>query len=416
MSDNTLLDQTPDGANAQAVAEPEKAAVKQPAPPPKPSLIVSLSLFLLFAVAACALGYAIHKGIVSRVLAESALTQQTSQMAIPDVTVVHPKNTGAIEEIVLPGNIQAFTDTPIYARTNGYLRKWYADIGARVKASQLLAEIETPEIDQQLQQARADLATAQANYALAESTAKRYQFLLKTDSVSQQETDNTVGDLNAKKAVVDSNSANVRRLEQTQGFQKIYAPFDGVITARNTDIGALIAAANTTGQELFREAATNTLRVYVNVPQVYSRAAAVGSTADLTLNEFPGRRFRGALVRTADSIDPASRTLLTEFDVNNDSGELFPGAYASVHIKLPSKGRALTVPVNALLFRSEGLRVAVVRNGHAQLVPFTMGRDFGSEVEVVAGLTPADEIIVNPADSLTAGTEVHASTAAGGAK
>ncbi len=396
------------------VYEPEEVEIQQPAPRPR-SKGFRFVLFLVFSLFVCALAFLIYNGIMGRVRAESSLKEQTGQMAIPTVSVVHPKVSDAAEAIVLPGNIQAFTDSPIYARISGYLKKWHVDIGAHVKAGQLLAEIETPEIDQQLRQVRADLATAQANLALARSTATRYQFLLKTDSVSQQETDDKTGDLNAKKAMVDAAVATVRRLEETQGFQKIYAPFDGVITARNTDIGAFIdSGANTPGKELFHEASTGQLRVFVSVPQVYSRAAKVGSAADLSFNEFPGRRFRGTLVRTTDSIDPTSRTLLTEIDVNNESGELFPGAYTSVHLKLPSKVRALTLPVNTLLFRSEGLRVAVIRNGRAQLVPFTMGRDFGNEVEVVNGLRPADAVIVNPADSLTTGTEVHA--ASGGAE
>lgn len=370
---------------------------------------LKLGLLLGFLVAAAALGTVIYSGINSRAKASSVLKNETLEMAIPTVAVIHPKASALGEEIILPGNIQAFTDTPIYARTNGYLKRWYADIGARVKAGQLLAEIETPEVDQQLQQARADLATSQANYALAQSTAKRWEFLLKTDSVSKQETDEKIGDLNAKKAIVDSASYNVRRLQETQSFQKIYAPFNGVITARRTDIGALIdSGANSPGRELFRLASTGRLRVYINVPQVHSRAARTGVAADLTFTEFPGRRFRGTLVRTAEAIDPVSRTLLTEVDVNNASGELLPGAYASVHLKLPSKSNALTLPANTLLFRSEGLRVAVVRNNHAELVPITLGRDFGNDVEVVSGIEASDSVIVNPSDSLTSGTQVHA--------
>jgi RND family efflux transporter MFP subunit len=362
---------------------------------------------LFLVLAAGALGYFIYNGIHARVSADSTLKQETQKLAVPTVAVVRPQLSAPAEEVVLPGNIQAFTDTPIYARTNGYLKHWYADIGAHVNVGQILADIETPEIDQQIQQARADLATAEANLALAESTATRYQFLLRTDSVSKQETDEKVGDLSAKKAIVDSARFNVKRLEQTQGFQKIYAPFDGVITARNTDIGALIdSGANAPGKELFHESATGTLRVYVNVPQVYSRAAMPGATADLTFNEFPGRRFTGKLVRTTGAIDPTSRTLLTEVDVDNTSGELLAGSYASIHLKLASKVRALTIPVNALLFRSEGLRVAVVRDGHAQLIPFTMGRDFGNQVEVVGGINPSDSVVINPSDSLTSGTEV----------
>ncbi len=365
---------------------------------------------LVFLVAAGALGYFIYKGIHARVEAATSLRQDTRQAAISTVLVVRPKPSGLTEEVVLPGNIQAFTDTPIYARTNGYLKSWKADIGAHVKAGQLLAEIETPEVDQQLAQARADLATAEANLALAQSTAARYEALLKSDSVSKQETDEKAGDLNAKKAIVDSARYNVKRLEETQGFQKVYAPFDGVITARNTDIGALINAGSSTtsanGKELFHESATGTLRVYVNVPQLYAEAARVGSSADLTFNEFPGRHFRGTLVRTADAIDMASRTLLTEVDVDNSSGQLLAGAYVSVHIKLAQKTPALTIPVNTLIFRSEGLRVAVVRDGKAEMTPFIMGRDFGSQVEVLGGLNKDDEVIVNPSDSLTSGTPV----------
>jgi RND family efflux transporter MFP subunit len=366
---------------------------------------------LVFLVAGGALGYFIYKGIHARVEAATELKKETDASAVATVSVIHPQPSGETEEIVLPGNIQAFTDTPIYARTNGYLKSWKADIGARVKAGQLLAEIETPEVDQQLAQARADLATAEANLALAQSTAARYEALLKSDSVAKQDVDEKSGDLNAKKAIVDSARFNVKRLEETQGFQKVYAPFDGVITARNTDIGALINAGSSTtggnGKELFHESATGTLRVYVNVPQMYARAARVGAVAELTFNEIPGRKFHGTLVRTADAIDTASRTLLTEVDVDNANGELLAGAYVSVHIKLPGKARTVTIPVNTLIFRSEGLRVAVARDGKAELVPFIMGRDFGSQVEVLGGIGAEDAVIVNPSDSLTSGTPVQ---------
>jgi RND family efflux transporter MFP subunit len=329
-------------------------------------------------------------------------------MAIPTVTVIHPQRAAAAEEIVLPGNAQAYIATPIYARTSGYLKSWTFDIGARVKAGQLLAEIETPEIDRQLDQARADLATAQANYDLAQTTAARYQTLFQTDSVARQDVEDKVGDLHAKKAIVDSAAFNVRRLEETQRFQKVYAPFDGLITARNVDIGALInAGGNAPGKELFDIAATARLRVYVNVPQSNSRDVRTGGVAELTLAEFPGRRFPGQVVRTADSIDPVSRTLLTEVDVDNGRGELMPGAFLSVHFKLRSSIGAVAVPVSALIFRSEGMRVGVVRGGRAELVPITLGRDYGTEVEVISGVTAQDEIIENPSDSLTSGTEVR---------
>jgi RND family efflux transporter MFP subunit len=244
---------------------------------------------------------------------------------------------------------------------------------------------------------------------LSEITSSRYQGLLKSDSVSQQDADNANGDFAAKKAIVQSSQANLRRLEELQSFEKIYAPFDGVITARNTDIGQLINSGSSTGpkSELFHIAAPGRLRVYVNVPQVYSQVAKTGLKADLTLAEFPGRRFEGTLVRTADAIDYASRTLLVEIDVNNPTGELLTGAYAEVHLKLPGSITTFTIPVNTLLFRSEGLRVAVVKDGKATLLPVTLGRDFGSEVEVVTGLNGGENLIVNPPDSIVSGQPVR---------
>lgn len=375
----------------------------------RPTRTLRLTAFVPLILVALVLAYVIYSGIKARAEASTNLQAETQRAAIPTVSVIYPKENAPTEEVVLPGNTQAFTDTPIYARTSGYLQRWYVDIGARVKAGQLLAEIETPEIDQQLQQARADLQMAQANLGLAKSTAERWQFLSKTDSVSKQETDEKIGDLNAKKAIVESAASNVRRLEDTQGFQKIYAPFDGVITARNTDTGSLINAGSTnSGKELFHLAAVNRLRVYVNVPEVYARAARPGAQATLTLDEFPGRTFHGTLARTSNSIDMAAHTLLAEVDVSNPAGELLPGAYVLVHLKLPGQIRAVTVPANSLLFRSEGLRVAVVRDGHAELVPIKIGRDYGSEVEVVSGLRTNEPIIVNPADSLVSGATVRA--------
>jgi RND family efflux transporter MFP subunit len=356
-------------------------------------------------------------GIVPRRNARAALKAETHDLAIPSVAVIHPKLGSPQTEIVLPGNIQAFTDSPIYARTDGYLKKWYVDIGGRVKAGQLLAEIETPEVDQQLDQARADLNTAQANYRLSEITANRYQDLLKTDSVSKQEVDNTNGDFEAKKATVASAQANVRRLEQLQSFEKIYAPFDGVITARNTDIGHLInSGAGGPASELFHIASIRTMRVYVNVPQQYSQAAKPGINAYLTLQEFPGRHFKGELVRTADSIDQASRTLLVEVDADNASGEILPGAYTEVHLGVPSAAPALIVPVSALIFRGDTLQIGTVQNGNrATLATVTLGHDLGSEVEIVSGLQPDDFVITNPPDSLISGETVRVVTAGGNA-
>jgi RND family efflux transporter MFP subunit len=402
------------------VSEVPPAGSEQPSPAP----LKTSSRWLLagLAVAAAALGTVIYSGIHERAHAETALGIRTERAAVPTVNVVLPTLGEVSQEIVLPGNTQAFNDTPIYARTNGYLKRWYVDIGAHVGQGQLLAEIDTPEIDQQLEQARADLKNAQANAQLAQITATRWQTLLKTNSVSKQETDQAVQDLSARQASVDSMTANVHRLEELQSFEKVYAPFAGVITARNTDIGALInAGAGGVPQELFHMAAVNKLRVYVAVPEVNSRAAQNGAKASLTLDEFPGETFEGAIVRDSDSIDSASRTLNVEVDVNNPQDRIKTGAYVFVHLKLPQAthdaAQALTIPANTLLFRSEGLRVGVVRNGHAELAPITIGRDFGSTVEVVAGLRPTDQVIVNPSDSLTSGNPVQVSAPqAGGLK
>jgi len=377
-------------------------------PEAKLSPLARVGIAVVLCAAAGAIAYAVVTGIAARVHAATALERATLDSSIPTVSTIHPKPGGETEEVALPGNAQAFVATPIYARTNGYLKAWHFDIGARVKAGQLLAEIETPEIDRQLDQARADLATAEANYALAKTTADRYEALFKSDSVSKQDVEDKAGDLQAKKAMVDSARFNMRRLEETQAFQKVYAPFDGVITARNIDVGALInSGANAPGKELFDIAAMSKLRVYVNVPQQYSRDVHPGGAADLTVAEFPGRRFGGRIARSAESIDPASRTLLTEVDVENPTGELLPGAFLSVHLKLPAKVRAVTVPVNALIFRAEGMQVAVVRGGKAVLTPVTIGRDFGNQVEVLSGVEAQDEVIENPSDSLVSGTDVR---------
>jgi RND family efflux transporter MFP subunit len=354
------------------------------------------------------LAYAIHGGITTRVAAESSLARRTEEAAVPIVNVIHPKEGAPLEELVLPGNTQAFSDTPIFARTSGYLKRWYFDIGAHVKRGDLLAEIETPEIDKQLQQTRAELETALANHHLAETTAARWQFLLQSDSVSRQETDEKIADLSARKATVDSNASNVQRLEDLQSFQKVYAPFDGVLTARNTDVGALIdAGANSARKELFHLAAIDTLRVFVAIPEVYSRAARPGGIASLTLDEFPGRSFQGTLARTSNSIDQASHTLLTEVDVPNPGGQLLPGSYVSVHFRLPHTVRSVVVPSNTLLFRSEGLRAALVRDGRVQLTPVKIGRDYGSTVEVISGLQASDDVVLDPADSLVSGAPVR---------
>ena len=346
-------------------------------------------------------------GVTTRTRALGVVTQETREMAVPAVAVVAPERGAPQEEIVLPGTIQAFTDAPIYARTNGYLRKWYVDIGAHVRAGELIAEIDTPELDQQLQAARADLATAQANARLAQTTAERYRDLIKSDSVSRQDLDNANGSLEAREAAVESARANVKRLEQLQAFRRIEAPFAGVVTARNTDIGALIDSGSN-AKELFHVAAVNRLRVFVNVPEVYSRAARTGLAADLTLKEFPGRRFTGTLARTSSSIDVASRTLLTEIDVDNAKGELLPGSYAEVHIKLPTAAATLKLPVDALIFKTDGLQVATVDAGNrVALVTVAAGRDFGDTVEIVSGLRGDERVVANPPDSLMPGQIVR---------
>jgi RND family efflux transporter MFP subunit len=364
---------------------------------------------LVIVLAVGVLGFGVYSGVRSRRVANTELKRATADATVEVVKVVSPTLTEPTQEILLPGTTQAFTDASLFARTNGYVKAWHFDIGARVKKGQLLAEIETPEVDQQLQQARADLETAQANLRQAEITAERWKGLLDSGSVSQQETDVAVNALSAMKATVNSNAANVRRLEQLQGFEKIYAPFDGIITARNLDIGVLINAGSTTtpSQELFHIAAIDKLRVFVAVPEVYAPAARPGAQATLTLDAFPGRTFRGTLVRTANAIDLTARTLLVEVDVDNPRDELLPGAYVFVHLQLPKEVRSVTIPVNTLIFRSQGLQVAVVRDGKAKLVPVTIGRDHGTFVEIVSGLEPSDQVIVAPSDSLTSGTPVR---------
>jgi len=352
-------------------------------------------------------------GIVPRKRAEANLAKETELMAVPTVAVVHPLRAAPVNEVVLPANVQPYIDAPIYARTNGYLKKWYADIGTPVKAGELLAEIETPEVDQQLRQAHADLGTAEANLNLAQITANRYEGLLKTDSVSKQDADNAQGSYAAQKATVQSMEANVKRLEELQAFERIYAPFEGVITARNTDIGQLIDAGSSGGTrtELFHIAQTDKLRVYVNVPQNYAPYARPGLDADLVLAEYPGRRFPGKLVRTANAIDQSTRTLLVEIRVDNPTGTLLSGAYAEAHLKLPNAGSAFVLPVNTLLFRSEGLRVAAVTNqNRTALLPITVGHDYGTQIEIVAGLDGNESVIINPPDSIVEGQAVRVVT------
>jgi RND family efflux transporter MFP subunit len=344
-------------------------------------------------------------GVLQRVNARTKLESQTTELAAPDVLAAPPQQGKPTEEVVLPGNIFAYIDSPIYARTNGYLKKWYFDIGARVKKGQLLAEIESPEVDQQLAQANADLLTAEANAKYASVTSARYQDLVKTDSVSQQDTENFTTQAAATGTAVKSAQANVQRLNELVSFEKIYAPFDGTITARGIDVGQLIDLGAT--KEMFHLSAEQTLRVYVNVPQVYSLACKPGVVADLTFAEYPSRTFQGKIVRTAKAIDQASRTLLVEVDVDNRKGELVPGAYTQVHFKLGTEQPTLIIPVPALIFRAQGLQVATIVDNKAKLVPITIGRDDGRTVEVIAGLHLGDQVVQNPPDSIVDGEVVH---------
>jgi RND family efflux transporter MFP subunit len=362
-----------------------------------PSTIVAVAAAILFF------------GIRSRMNAEQTIGLIAQQTAVPAVSVVSPKMSGGGEELILPGNIQPFISSPIYARTDGYLKKWYFDIGARVKAGQLLATIQTPEVDEQLSQARSTLATAQANLELAKITRDRYQSLLSKRAVAQQDVDNAIGTYNANKAIVDADLANMRHYQALVSFENVYAPIDGVITARNTDIGALINSGSNTAPrtDLFDIVQPGTLRVYVTVPEEYSRGVKPGVTAaDIVLAEFPGQKFPGRLVRTADAINSTTRTLLAEIDVENPSGTLLSGSYAEVHLRVPAQQSTLLLPVNSLIFQSEKLQVGVVREGKVVVTDIIPGRDFGAEIEVVAGLKTDDQVIVNPPDSLVSGQEV----------
>jgi RND family efflux transporter MFP subunit len=336
------------------------------------------------------------------------LAKETEISTIPTVAVIRPTTEPGDESLVLPGTLQAYVESPIYARTNGYLKKWYYDIGSRVNKGALLAEIDAPELDQQLSQSKADLGTAQANENLSQITATRYTDLLKTDGVSRQEVDNATGDLAAKRATVQSSAANVRRLEELESFKRVFAPFSGVITRRNVDIGTLINAGNGgTSQQLFYLAQTDPIRVFVNVPETYSSHIRPGLGAYLELTQYPGRKFQGKVVRTAEAIDPAARTLLTEVDVPNKSGELLPGGYAQVVLQVRTPGERVVVPVNSLLFRSEGLRAVVVGpDDRAHLQPLVIGRDYGNTLEVLSGLKPDQRIVLNPPDSLEEGQVV----------
>jgi RND family efflux transporter MFP subunit len=367
--------------------------------------------WLLLGLMLAAVAATIVFGIQPKLEARADLSRETSERNVLTVSVIRPRTGDPAQELVLPGNVQAYRDTPIHARTGGYLKRWHYDIGARVKKGDLLAEIDAPEIDDQLLQARAELANAEAAFSLADKTAVRWEEMLRSNAVSRQETDEKLATRDARKAVLDAARFNVARLEKLASFKRVHAAFDGVITARNTDVGALIdpgGNGGAAGRELFHLSSTDRLRVFVSVPQAYSRQALSGVAAELTLAEYPGRRFPGKLARTAQAIDPVSRTLLAEIAVENPTGELLPGAYAEVHLKFASAGQAMVLPVNTLLFRPEGVQVGVVGPDQTVvLTKVTLGRDFGTTIEIVSGLDADASVILNPVDSLTGGARVR---------
>lgn len=385
----------------------------------------STSALLTVAAAAALLGAGIYSGIRDREHAEAALAAETTAAASPVVEVVHPQGDAPDLALVLPGQTTAFIDTPIYARTSGYLKAWNYDIGAHVHKGDLLARIEAPEVDQQLAQARAQLvqmqaalAQSQANEELARVTTSRSSVLVSQGWTSHQQGDqdrltyaSSIAAVAVARANLQAQQAQVDRLEELTGFERVVAPFDGIVTARNTDVGSLInAGAGGPAQELFHMTATETLRIFVAVPELYVPAMHAGEAAAVTLDEYPGQVFHGTLLRTDNAINPASRTLLVEVDVDNAEGKLLPGAYVFVHFTLPGRARSVTVPANTLLFRSEGLRVGVVHNATAELVPITIGRDYGDRVEVLSGLKVTDQVILNPSDSLISGNPVRIAT------
>lgn len=362
----------------------------------------SLSAALVMAVVVVTWGEA------HRLMARNALRQKAATESMLTVVTVRPTRTEEGEKLVLPGTVQAYIESPIYARTNGYLKSWYTDIGSTVRKGQLLAEIDTPEVDQQLAQAAADLATARANEALSNSTNRRWRELLATESVSQQDAEEKAGDAAAKSATAASAAANASRLRELESFKRVLAPFDGVVTSRNTDIGALINAGQSVGSELFRVADTSKLRIYVRVPEPYAGAAQPGVQAELKFSEQAGKSYTATTVRTSNALDPTLRTLQVELELDNARHEIFPGAYAEVHFKLPANAQSLRLPANTVLFRAPGPQVATVdSNGRVQLKGIVQGRDFGSSIEVLAGLDAGDQVVINPPDSIINGVSVH---------
>lgn len=403
MNDESTRNQQP-GAQQHAAGGqiPHEGHDTQHAPAAKPvatgPAVVGLVIVLLVFAALAVFG------ILSRIHHTNVLAKTTQELAAPTVIALPPQPGTTTDTFMLPGNVTAYTDSPIYARTSGYLTKWYYDIGAHVKKGALLAEIATPELDKQLLQAEADLGTAEANARNAHAQAQRYQGLVATNAVSQQDTETFTNQATATASAVKSAQANVERLKELQSFEKVYAPFDGVVTARSVDTGQLIDTG--AAKELFHMQALNVLRVYTNVPQMYTTNLKRGSKIDISFPEYPGRTFQGTLVRTADAIDPASRTLLVEVDLDNRKGELLPGALAQVHFKAPAM-QTFIVPVSAIIFRRQGTQVGVVgADNVAHLAPVTIGQDDGTTVQIVSGLKAGDHVIQDPPDSLIEGEKV----------
>jgi membrane fusion protein, multidrug efflux system len=379
-----------------------------PAPASRGKILIGAALLVLFTA-----------GIVTFLNRKSetdALAKETETVAVPTVGVVQPQTEAGNDELVLPGNLQAFEESPIFARTNGYLLKWYKDIGSKVEKGELLAAIDTPEIDQELLQARASREQVKSALGLAKISADRWANLRKSDSVSQQEADQQASGYQQAQANLAAADANVRRLEQLESFKNVYAPFSGVLTRRNVDPGALInSGAGAAGRELFDIARVDPIRVYVSVPQAYAPAMKVGVKAVVTLQEFPEQKFLGTIARTADAIDPATRTLNTEVDVPNKDSKLLPGSFGQVHFATGTSVPRMTIPVNAMLFRAQGAQVAVVgKDGKVHLRPITIGRDFGATLEVLGGVEGSDQIVINPSDSLEDGQEVHVAKSSSG--
>jgi len=392
---------TQQGETQHAVrAQIERPPDLPPAPASRAKIVIGAVLLVL--LTAGLVTFLTRKGETD------ALAKETEAEAIPTVAVVQPATEPGNDELVLPGNLQAFEESPIFARTSGYLVRWYKDIGSKVQKGELLASIDTPEVDQELSQARATREQIRAALGLAKISADRWANLRKTDSVSQQEADQQASGYTQAQANLAAADANVRRLEQLESFKNVYAPFSGVLTRRNVDPGALINAGSTTGKEMFDMARVDPLRVYVNVPQAYAPMMKVGQKGVVTLQEFPGQKFTGTIARTADAIDPATRTLNTEVDVPNKDGKLLPGSFGQVHFAVGNSVPRITIPVNAMLFRSEGPQAAVVgKDDKVELRSIVIGRDFGPTIEILGGLDPSDRIIINPSDSLEAGQQVR---------